>query len=86
VFAVVNNRQYLILKNNLRQRDGASARTGRYVAMDIVEPPIDYVALAQSMGVPASLVEKAGDVTGAVQAAWDTGRPHLLELPISSPE
>jgi benzoylformate decarboxylase len=86
VFAVVNNRQYLILKNNLRQRDGASARTGRYIAMDLVEPPIDYVALAQSMGVTANRLEKADDVTDAVRAAWDRGRPHLLELPISSPE
>ncbi|HZQ88055.1 MAG TPA: thiamine pyrophosphate-binding protein [Acidimicrobiales bacterium] len=86
VFAVVNNRQYLILKNNLRQRDGASARSGRYVAMDIVEPPIDYVALAQAMGVTATLVEKADDVPDAVRAAWDAGRPHLLELPISAPE
>jgi benzoylformate decarboxylase len=86
VFAIVNNRQYLILKNNLRQRDGASARTGRYVAMDIVEPPIDFLALARSMGVTATLVEKAGDVSDAVRAAWDAGRPHLLELPISAPE
>jgi len=86
VFAVVNNRQYLILKNNLRQRAGASAQSGRYVAMDLVEPPIDYLALARSMGVEATLVEKADDVSDAVSAAWDAGRPHLLELPISSPE
>jgi benzoylformate decarboxylase len=85
VFAVVNNRQYLILKNNLRQRGGPSARRDTYVAMDIAEPPVDYIALARSMGVTATLVQKAGDVSDAVRAAWDTGRPHLLELPISAP-
>lgn len=85
VFAVVNNRQYLILKNALQAMDGDTVATGRYVGMDIVEPPVDFVALARSMGVDATLVEKAADVSDAVHAAWDAGRPHLLELPISVP-
>jgi benzoylformate decarboxylase len=85
VFAVVNNRQYLILKNNLRGMGGDSVRRGRFVAMDIDEPPIDYLALARSMGVDATLVEKAHDVADAVRIALDSGRPHLLELPIAAP-
>ena len=85
VFAVVNNRQYLILKNNLRGMAGESVRNDRYVAMDIVEPPVDYLALAQSMGVASTLVEKAHDVGDAVAAALDSGRPHLIELPIAAP-
>jgi benzoylformate decarboxylase len=85
VFAVVNNRQYLILKNNLRGMGGDSVRNDRFVAMDIVDPPIDYLALARSMGVDATLVEKAHDVGDAVRAALESGRPHLLELPIAVP-
>jgi benzoylformate decarboxylase len=85
VFAVVNNRQYLILKNNLRGMGGDSVRHDRFVAMDIIDPPIDYLALARSMGVDATLVEKAHDVGDAVRAAFSTGRPHLLELPIAAP-
>jgi benzoylformate decarboxylase len=85
VFVVVNNRQYLILKNALRRMDGDSVKTGQYVAMDLIDPPVDYVALARSMGVEASTVEKAGDAADAVRAAWDTGRPHLIELPITAP-
>jgi len=85
VFAVVNNRQYLILKNNLRGMAGDSVRNDRFVAMDIVDPPIDYLALALSMGVDATLVEKAHDVGDAVRSALETGRPHLLELPIAAP-
>jgi benzoylformate decarboxylase len=85
VFAVVNNRQYRILKDNLRGMGGDSTRTGRFVAMDLVDPPVDYVALAQSMGVEATLVERAGDIGDAVRAAIDTGRPHLIEVPISAP-
>ena len=85
VFAVVNNRQYLILKNNLRQMGAASVAHDRFVAMDIERPAVDYVALAGSMGVDATLVEKAADVGDAVRSALDAGRPHLLELPISAP-
>ena len=59
-------------------------RTGRFVAMDLDEPPVDFVSLARSMGVAGTLVEKAGDVGDAVQAALASGRPHLLELPISA--
>jgi benzoylformate decarboxylase len=84
IFAVVNNRQYLILKNYLRGMRGESVRTERFVAMDLTDPPVDYVALAASMGVPATMVEKAADVGDAVHAALDHGGPHLLELPIAA--
>lgn len=85
VFAVVNNRQYLILKNNLRGMNGESLRTGRFVGMQLDDPPVDFVALAESMGVDATLVEKAGDVGDAMQVALESGKPHLLELPIAAP-
>jgi benzoylformate decarboxylase len=85
VFAVVNNRQYRILKDNLRGMGGDSVRAGRFVAMDLIDPPVDYVALAGSMGVDATLVERAADIGDAVSAAIASGRPHLLEVPISAP-
>lgn len=83
VFAVVNNRQYKILKRYLASMAGDAARTGRYVAMDLDEPAIDYVALAQSMGVAATRVERAHDVGDALRLALDSGRPHLIDLPIA---
>lgn len=85
VFCVVNNRQYLILKNALRQRGGPTLANQRYVGMDLADPPVDFVALAGSMGVPATMVEKATDVGDAVRAALSAGGPHLLELPIAAP-
>jgi benzoylformate decarboxylase len=85
VFAVVNNRQYLILKNFLRTRGHPAARDGRFVGMDLDDPAVDFVALAQSMGVAATTVERAGDVGDAVKAALASGGPHLLELPIAAP-
>jgi benzoylformate decarboxylase len=84
VFAVVNNRQYKILKGYLRGMGGASVRTGRFVGMDLDEPPIDFVALARSMAVDATTVDSTADVGDAVRAALAAGRPHVLELTISA--
>ncbi len=85
VIAVVNNRQYAILKMNLLESGSPAAKAGRFVGMDLNSPPVDYVGLARSMGVDAQLVEKPADVTEAARAAFEAGRPTLLELPISPP-
>jgi benzoylformate decarboxylase len=85
VFAVVNNQQYAILKANLRRMGGVSAATGRFVGMDLADPPVDFSALAVSMGVAATRIDKAADVGPAAEAAWRSGQPALLELPISAP-
>ena len=85
VIAVVNNRQYGILKMNLLESGSAAARAGKFIGMDLDGPPIDYVGLARSMGVDAPLVETPADVPEAARAAFESGRPTLLELPIASP-
>ena len=76
VFAVVNNRQYLILKNNLRAMKGATRRHGpvrghghRRPARRLRRPgAVDGRAVA-------TLVDQAGDIGDAVEAAVDRGRP-----------
>jgi benzoylformate decarboxylase len=85
VVAVVNNRQYAILKLNLASAGGRSAASGEFVGMDLDSPPVDYVALARSLGVEAQLVEKPDEVTEATRAALAGDRPVLLEVPISPP-
>jgi benzoylformate decarboxylase len=84
VFAVVNNQQYKILKGYLAGMGGAAARTGRFVGMDLTAPPVDYVALATSMAMPATRVDHADAVVDVVSAALVSGGPHLVELPISA--
>ncbi len=84
VFAVVNNRQYKILKGYLAGMGGAAVRTGRFVGLDLDDPPIDYVALAASMAVDATRVDHADDIGDALRVALASGRPHVLELSISA--
>jgi benzoylformate decarboxylase len=85
VFAVVDNGQYLILKNLLRGMAGTSVERDRFVAMDLGDPAVDFVELASSMGVDASRVDTTDDITDVVKAALDRGRPHLLHIPITVP-
>ncbi len=84
IFAVVDNGQYLILKQNLRTMGGRSATTDRFVAMDLVDPPIDFCGLASAMGVPGTRIDHTNDIGAAVRAAAAAGGPHLLHIPITA--
>jgi benzoylformate decarboxylase len=82
-FVVMNNREYNILKNFMRgQANYLSTRSNQYIAMDIVDPAIDYVLMAESMGLPARRVERAGDVAAAIEAGIASGRANLVEVVI----
>ena len=59
-FVVMNNQEYGILKSYMRSQEHyASARAGRFIGMDLVDPTIDFMALAASMGVRASRIGRA---------------------------
>ena len=84
-FLVINNREYNILKRFMRsQPHYASTRANRFIGMDIVDPAIDFLALATSMGVPACRIDRAAEIAPALEAAISSGAPNLIEIPISS--
>ncbi|MBW8708410.1 MAG: thiamine pyrophosphate-binding protein [Alphaproteobacteria bacterium] len=84
-FVIMNNREYNVLKNFMRGRAGyISARTNRFIAMDIDQPLIDYQAMACSMGIPARRIDKASDIAPAIEAGIASGKPNLLEIVISA--
>jgi benzoylformate decarboxylase len=84
-FVVMNNREYNVLKNFMRtQVDYNSAKTNRFIAMDIDQPPIDYVAMANSMGVAARRIERAADIAPSVEAGIASGTTNLVEVLISA--
>jgi benzoylformate decarboxylase len=83
VAVVLDNREYRILKHALDRLGGPSAQTGRYVGMDLAEPPVDFVALAASFGVGGRRVDRADELADAVEEALASGEPRLLHVPIS---
>ncbi|CPR21028.1 thiamine pyrophosphate-binding protein [Brenneria goodwinii] len=80
-FIVMNNRQYNVLKNFMRsQQHYLAAQTERFIAMDLVNPEIDYQALARSMGVTARRITRAADIAPAVEAGIHSGQANLIEI------
>jgi benzoylformate decarboxylase len=82
VYVIFNNASYRILKQRTLALKGFSAADDRYVAMDLVNPAIDYVGLAKSLGVPGELVEKTADVGPAVKRGLASGGPYLVDAHI----
>jgi benzoylformate decarboxylase len=78
-YVIANNRSYRILKERLKSMRG----TDRYIGMDLREPEIDFVGLAQSMGVPARRIIEPDEVAPALRAAMASGAPSLLDVRIA---
>ena len=83
VFFVFNNRRYGVLQNVARQLGCANAVAGRFVGMEVTDPPIDFLALAASMGVPAERAENCAAIAAAAERAFARRGPSLIEIPVS---
>lgn len=82
LYVIFNNLSYRILKQRTHALKGFAAQDDRYIAMDLVDPIIDYVGLARSQGVPGEFVEKTGDVGPAIKRGLASGGPYLLDVRI----
>jgi benzoylformate decarboxylase len=80
---VLDNREYRILKRGLDLMEGESARSQRYVGMDLGDPGLDFVALARSMGVEGRSVEGADELGEAVDDALRSDGPRLVHVRVS---
>ncbi len=84
VFVIVNNHSYRILKQRTHALKGFSAQDDVYVAMDLDQPLIDFVGLAQSLGVPGERVEKVADIGSALARGLASGGPYLLDVQVDA--
>ena len=81
---VLNNRSYAVLDMEL-QRVGAEAGGPRASAMlDLSEPPIDFCALAQGLGVPAARATTAEELVAHLERAFAEPGPHLVQADLPS--
>jgi benzoylformate decarboxylase len=81
-YVVPNNSSYAILKAGMLGLGLPSAKKGIYPGMDLVDPTIDYVALARSLGVRAEHVEKPGDLRDVLAASLAHPGPSLVDVTI----
>ncbi len=81
-FVVCNNGQYQILKDGARMLGLPAAREGRFLGMDLAEPTIDFVQLAESLGVEACRVSEPDELAEVLKASLAGDRPRLIDVPI----
>jgi acetolactate synthase-1/2/3 large subunit len=75
---IFNNRSYAILNLEL-SRVGARTDGNAAALFDLSQPPLDFVALAQGMGVPATRAETADDFVTALERAIAEPGPSLID-------
>lgn len=81
VFVVLVNREYGILKSYFKAVGGAAVRKNDMRSVELVDPSIDYTAMAQAFGVDAVTVDHADQIGDAVRAALARQAPVLIEIP-----
>ena len=79
-YVIPNNRGYRILKERLV----SFRNTDRFVGMDIANPDIDFVGLAESMGVKSRHVEAPQDFAGVLREAVASGQPNLIDVRVAN--
>lgn len=79
-FVIANNCAYQIIKERLVTMRG----TNRFLGMDFNKPELDFVALAQGMGVAARRIEMPAALPGALKEAISSRAPSLLDVVINS--
>jgi acetolactate synthase-1/2/3 large subunit len=73
------NRSYGVLTQEL-QRVGAEAAGPKALSMlDLTDPSLDWVKLAEGMGVEATRVDTAHGLSTALQSSLASSGPHLIE-------
>lgn len=86
VFVILANREYRVLKHNIdvyRLRFGISSQEP-YAHMDLTRPALGFVEMAAGMGVAGTRVAKPGDIAVAIEAAFRSGKPHLVEIAVEA--
>ncbi|MCB1744664.1 MAG: thiamine pyrophosphate-binding protein, partial [Gammaproteobacteria bacterium] len=78
-FVICNNGGYRIIKERLF----AFHRNNRFIGMDFENPALDFVKIAQGMGLEARRIDTLSDFDDALAAGIASGRPNLLDVHVA---
>ena len=81
-FVICNNAQYGILKACGQRMELPNAMAGRFEGMDTVDPEIDMVQLARSLGVQAERISEPEALSAKVRESLTGDLPRLFDVPI----
>ena len=80
IFVILNNTSYRILKQRVHALRGHAAQTDTYVAMDLVDPAVDFVGLARSLGVAGDRADTVAGAIDLIKQALAQAGPRLIEV------
>jgi benzoylformate decarboxylase len=80
VFVILNNSSYRILKQRLHAMRGLAEQTDSYVGMELLDPKIDFVSLARSLGVAAERAKTVHETTDLIAHGFKNGEPMLIDV------
>jgi acetolactate synthase-1/2/3 large subunit len=81
---VFNNRSYGILNIELERVGAETIGPEAKAQLDLAQPAIDFVSLAQGMGVPARRVARAEEFCTALKNAFASRGPFLIDAIVPS--
>jgi benzoylformate decarboxylase len=79
-FVIVNNGGYRIIKQRLLAFHGDD----HYVGMDFKDPPVDFTALAKSLGLEATRVTDPGRLKSVLSSAFSRPGAKLIEVMVNN--
>jgi acetolactate synthase I/II/III large subunit len=76
---IMDNRSYAILNIELARTGAGEGGPKARDLLDLSRPDLDFVRLAEGMGVPAVAVRTAEEALAALQRAQAEPGPHLID-------
>jgi benzoylformate decarboxylase len=80
VFVILNNSSYRILKQRLHAMRGLAEQADSYVGMELLDPKIDFVGLARSLGIRAECAKTVHEATDLVAQGLNGGGALLIDV------
>ena len=81
---IFNNKSYAILNVELQRVEAGARGDKAHAQLDLGNPGLDFVQMAQGMGVKATRATTTGELMAALQNALCTPGPHLIEAVVPS--
>lgn len=82
-FVICNNKQYHILKDCAELMPLPQMKARRYLAMDLVQPEVDFLSLAKGFGVEARRVTEPEELTQLVGQSLCENRLQLFDVAVA---
>jgi benzoylformate decarboxylase len=80
IWVIFNNTSYRILKQRLVAMRGLAEQADTFVGMELLDPAIDFVGLARSLGIEAQKAKTVKDATDLIAKGLKDGGALLIDV------